>query len=1026
MKPLKVVLHAFGPYKDKVNVDFSKLNEKGLFAITGPTGAGKTTIFDGICFALFGEASGENRNDQALLRSHFADDDLYTSVELTFELKGNHYNIFRQKGHQKKQNKGITGDKIEFYKIENEEKVPYCQEFNKTSIVNKKVEELLGINADQFKQIVLLPQGEFRKLLVSDTKEKEEILRKIFRTELYEKVAEDLNSARKNKESHFNNLKQKIMIKLEVIEKILSEKGIQLADDSQINLHLVNDILTEHISSMIEDLKRLEETEKLQKSQLEVHQQKLFSAQTHNKNIDRLREIIELLALLKDQELEIEDKKVKIKLATNAEKVLPVKTELEKLNNALQVTNDKLLVEIESLKGTLSKIEQISAEVETLPEEHKKLVSFESQLSNLVALKDDINQFQNLKIEFDHKSKNLIKAEREEQSLQIELKKETEELNKLKMSLIDLEGIHEEWAKISLLSKEISQKGGAAKRIVFAKRDLEQKVIDYRNKEVEHSKFKNELDRIEHEMIQQKAAFLAKDLKDQEQCPVCGSTHHPSLAKFNGTVNEEDVEKLKQQVNALQTELATIQGGIRSIENTVIRDEEAFLEEYGQFDFSNEGLKGLVKEFNDNETILKELTEKKATFEQVNKLIKIKEQLVSELMIKVTEKSEVMNKLTNEINELKLVVVQIESRLPEQLRTLEQWQTEKNDLEKQIATLKAKISKIQEEHKFLTEQKTVKETTCSHLENDVLKIKQEIEKVSITYQEKLSEHQFIIESDFISAIEYIQYIDQYRNDLSTFEENLQRLTTEKGLLEQQVQSNEKIDESDLRSKVQEITQNIDGIVNEMIRIQESTKRLNQLKVDLNIYQEEFVKTEKDLAGLTDLYKVTKGDNDKMISFERYVLLDYFEQIIESANIRLDHLSNGQFQLQRKDAVEKGRKQSGLGLEVYDSYTGLARDVKTLSGGEQFNASLCLALGMADIIQAHKGGVSIDTLFIDEGFGSLDDELLSKAIDTLIQLQKSGRLIGVISHVQDVKDAMPAVIEVHKTNKGYSEISILIK
>ncbi|QKE72081.1 AAA family ATPase [Arthrobacter citreus] len=1026
MKPLKVVLHAFGPYKDKVNVDFSKLNEKGLFAITGPTGAGKTTIFDGICFALFGEASGENRNDQALLRSHFADDDLYTSVELTFELKGNHYNIFRQKGHQKKQNKGITGDKIEFYKIENDEKVPYCQEFNKTSIVNKKVEELLGINADQFKQIVLLPQGEFRKLLVSDTKEKEEILRKIFRTELYEKVAEDLNLARKNKESHFNNLKQKIMIKLEVIEKILSEKGIQLADDSQINLHLVSDILTEHISSMIEDLKRLEETEKLQKSQLEVHQQKLFSAETHNKNIDRLREIIELLAMLKDQEIEIEDKKVKIKLATNAEKVLPVKTELEKLNNSLQVTNDKLLVEIESLKGTLSKIEQISAEVETLPEEHKKLVSFESQLNNLVALKDDINQFQNLKIEFDHKSKNLIKAEREEQSLQIELKKETEELNKLKLSLIDLEGVHEEWAKISLLSKEISQKGGAAKRIVFAKRDLEQKVIDYRNKEVEHSKFKNELDRIEHEMIQQKAAFLAKDLKDQEQCPVCGSTHHPSLAKFNGTVNEEDAEKLKQQVNALQTELATIQGGIRSIENTVKRDEEAFLEEYGQFDFTNEGLKGLVKEFNDNETILKELTVKKATFEQVNKLVKIKEQLVSELMIKVTEKSDVMNKLTNEINGLKLSVVQVESRLPEQLRTLELWQTEKNDLEKQIVTLKAKISKIEEEHKLLTEQKTVKETTCSHLENDVLKLKQEIEKVSITYHEKLSEYQFKIESEFISAIEYIKYVDQYRSDLSTFEENLQRLTTEKGLLEQQVQSNEKIDETDLRSKVQEITQNLDGIVNEMIRIQESTKRLNLLKIDLNTYQEEFVKTEKELAGLTDLYKVTKGDNDKMISFERYVLLDYFEQIIESANIRLDHLSNGQFQLQRKDSVEKGRKQSGLGLEVYDSYTGLARDVKTLSGGEQFNASLCLALGMADIIQAHKGGVSIDTLFIDEGFGSLDDELLSKAIDTLIQLQKSGRLIGVISHVQDVKDAMPAVIEVHKTNKGYSEISILIK
>ncbi|MEH6939569.1 SbcC/MukB-like Walker B domain-containing protein, partial [Bacillus sp. JJ664] len=234
------------------------------------------------------------------------------------------------------------------------------------------------------------------------------------------------------------------------------------------------------------------------------------------------------------------------------------------------------------------------------------------------------------------------------------------------------------------------------------------------------------------------------------------------------------------------------------------------------------------------------------------------------------------------------------------------------------------------------------------------------------------------------------------------------------------------DENEIKESLQLIAQQADHILNDIIRIQELSKRLSQLRIDLQTYQEEYVKTEKKLAGLNDLYKVTKGDNEKMISFERYVLLDYFEQIIESANVRLDHLSNGQFQLQRKDAVEKGRKQSGLGLEVYDSYTGLARDVKTLSGGEQFNASLCLALGMADIIQAHKGGVSIDTLFIDEGFGSLDDELLAKAIDTLIQLQKSGRLIGVISHVQDVKDAMPAVIEVHKTNHGYSEISIVVK
>jgi len=1026
MRPLEVILHAFGPYKDKIHVDFNQLNEKGLFAITGPTGAGKTTIFDGICFALYGEASGENRNDQTLLRSHFADDEVYTSVDLTFELKGKHYNIFRQKGHQKKQNKGITGDKIEFYKIENSEKVPYCQEFNKTTIVNKKVEELLGINADQFKQIVLLPQGEFRKLLVSDTKEKEEILRKIFKTELFDKVKDTIGIARSKMESNFRNLKQKIVIKLETIEDLLLDKGINITEDAQINIHIVNEILGEHITTIDEEIKQLEEKEKIQKAQKEVLQQKLYAAETHNKNIHRLQELNELITLLNDQQEEINQKKSKLSMATRAEKVLPQKNELAKLNDLIVQAKEKLQKEHHSLTEILQLIETISLKVDTLPEKNKELSTFEHRYSQLLELKDSIMNYQKLEEIYVMKTKQLKQLELDGQKLRDQITKENEELYQLKNEFIKFEGIYEQWNQITLLKQQVHQKGGFAKRIVFAKNDLDGKLKDYDVNDAILKEHVNKLNNLEMNMLQQRAAYLAKDLKDQEECPVCGSTHHPSIAKFAGDVNEHEVEVLKAKVTTLQNQLATKHGEIKNLENTIQLDQQSFIEEHGFFEFSNEGLRLLANEFKEIDANLSSISERKESFEKIQKALKEKEQFIESLTIKATELGNVVSECSTKINELKVEKVQIETMLPETTRTYEAWNQDVQKYEKNIQVLQSEILEIEGSYKRLSEQKTIKETTCSHLEHEINRLTSEIKISQNSYKEKLSEYQFSHEEEFLIAIELIQFIDEYQNDISKYEENSQRIITERDILEKQVQSKEKIDENELRQSLQLIAQQADNILNDVIRIQELSKRLSQLRIDLQTYQEEYVKTEKKLAGLNDLYKVTKGDNEKMISFERYVLLDYFEQIIESANVRLDHLSNGQFQLQRKDSVEKGRKQSGLGLEVYDSYTGLARDVKTLSGGEQFNASLCLALGMADIIQAHKGGVSIDTLFIDEGFGSLDDELLAKAIDTLIQLQKSGRLIGVISHVQDVKDAMPAVIEVHKTNHGYSEISIVVK
>jgi exonuclease SbcC len=230
----------------------------------------------------------------------------------------------------------------------------------------------------------------------------------------------------------------------------------------------------------------------------------------------------------------------------------------------------------------------------------------------------------------------------------------------------------------------------------------------------------------------------------------------------------------------------------------------------------------------------------------------------------------------------------------------------------------------------------------------------------------------------------------------------------------------------LRQSVADLKAELEQVREDLLiagKYQQEAERLKSAIVSAN---ERVKELEVRLEQVMDIYQTLKGDNPLKISFERYILIEFLEQILHAANVRLQNLSNGQFTLQRSDRLETHGKQSGLGLDVYDAYTGQNRDVKSLSGGEKFNASLCLALGMTDVIQAHQGGVSIEMMFIDEGFGALDEDALNKAIATLIDLQRTGRMIGVISHVQELKQAFPAVLEVQKTKEGYSRTTILVK
>jgi exonuclease SbcC len=269
-------------------------------------------------------------------------------------------------------------------------------------------------------------------------------------------------------------------------------------------------------------------------------------------------------------------------------------------------------------------------------------------------------------------------------------------------------------------------------------------------------------------------------------------------------------------------------------------------------------------------------------------------------------------------------------------------------------------------------------------------------------------------------------MDKLQQEIQSYYSSLEVLTKQIEELKADLKDKEYMDISSLDEQVKELEISLDIIKEKRQRAQNAVSYITDLHENIKRIDEQIHEEEKAFQELVDLYEVMKGDNDSRISFERYILIEYLEQIVQIANERLRKLSNGQFYLKRSERVEKRNRQSGLGLDVYDAYTGQTRDVKTLSGGEKFNASLCLALGMADVIQAYEGGISIETMFIDEGFGSLDEESLTKAVDALIDLQKSGRFIGVISHVQELKNAMPAVLEVTKQKDGCSQTRFVVK
>ncbi|SDC57812.1 exonuclease SbcC [Pelagirhabdus alkalitolerans] len=1031
MKPIKLTMTAFGPYKDQEVIQFTDLNAHKLFVISGKTGAGKTTVFDAICFALYGTASGEDRGEARMLRSHFADEQVHTSVEFEFELQSKRYRIFRQMPHIKKGNKSATGDKYEFYQQLEDKEIP-CVDRQMVSEINQKVKDLIGLSEDQFKQIVMLPQGEFRKLLTSETDNKELILRKIFKTEPYLWFSNKMNEKRIKAEKAYKEahmyLKQQVS---HIRESIPEREGSRLKEVFEQGEWLPQQIIKGLEDENVYYKKELDLSKKAFDRAKKAYDEKYkayYQAEATNQQFDQLKEKEAEHQALNAQKEEMNEKRELWKQAERAATLSAYETQKceaysdEQAQTQTVETSKKVL---EQTKNRLSQAEKKYADEQKKEEDRHKTTQDLNRYKELLPIVEAADRKKRKLDEFEKAIKeqeNVLNSTKEKETAL------SDEIDHLNAELSKLDEVPEKLFEKKEKLNKMTEKGKTFRQYIDGTKEIQTLTSEVEQAKALYKKEKNHFKSIEDSWIKGQATVLARQLHDEEPCPVCGSMSHPNKAIHHDRVpSQEAFDQAKDAVNNTyevyikkNTDLKGKHEEIEKLRETLSEfqfstDEEAsllFNQYLAEAKALGQSVKDLEKESEKLKSTRKEKEEKERELKALNETLeKQKADLQTANVNFASLKSEYESEL---------------SRLPEEHQTLSGLNQAIEQLEKKKQQLDAAWELAQKELTDAKQEQVTKETELNAAKQQLKERKDRYERAMTQFNDALKEAGFRSEEAYQEAFMSKEERDQLKDEVDRFDSRLSTLDQQITELKDKLKNKQELDLVAMSEALVVLERSKEEAYQKQTQTRQFVDQTKQMMRSLTEMVEEIKQKEHTVNVITDLYDVIRGQNDRKISFERYVQIEFLEQIIVAANERLNRVSNGQFHLVRSDRQESRGKQSGLSLDVYDAYTGQNRDVKTMSGGEKFNASLSLALGMSDVIQSYQGGVKIDTMFIDEGFGSLDEESLQNVIDTLIDLQKSGRTVGVISHVQEMKNVFPAILEVKKTLEGYSETTFIVK
>lgn len=933
MRPTKLIISAFGPYADRTLIDLEKLGTSGLYLISGDTGAGKTTIFDAITYALFGRASGDSRDDAKLFRCLNAKPETKTEVDLTFVYAGKEYRIVRNPEYMrpKARGEGFTKESasVTLYKPDaSGRQSPTSPSVSKEKDVAAAVQEIIGIDRDQFTKIAMIAQGDFMKVLLSSTDERKKIFRKIFKTDKFNALQDEL-------------------------KKRASEMDRQCSDSESTACTMIAQIQCSENSAQAETLV----------------QAKNLAAQ---RQVADWQGVCDMTQAILDED-SLSFKNVQAELDESAKKLAGMDKELGRAQN-IQNTRDALKKandELEKILPSLVPLKEAKAAAESKQPERDSMQERITTLKNSLPEYDKLESFRG----------EALKKESAIQKTETELQRNRQSVENTK-------------AVITNLDKELSELGdvGAKKQELIAQNDkfkarqddlvkvgksvkelstlgekFEEAKEAYLAADGDYQKISDDYEAKNRAFLNEQAGIIAETLVENEPCPVCGSTHHPHKAcKSVEAPSQAELEQLKKAVSEAETK--------RNEKNAAASQAKGKCEE------KQLAVQSLVQELF-GECTLEEARERGNT--------------------EYAENRDKMAALTSDISkeeEREKRKAFLEKNIPEKRAELEKLQLTVTDQEKEISGLNAELTSCRNTirellDKLAFESKAAAEAQVREMQAALDSSKRELETATAKLTEcetrvnELKARKDTLASQLEGAPEFDLVALQASRDQAAEAHNA--LAHSQNIISARLVGN--------KSALEQIGKTV-GALGEQLRRRAWIRNLSDTAN----------------GGLSGQGKVM---------LETYVQASYFDRIVSRANIRFRLLSNGQYELVRRKDAANNRSQSGLDLNVLDHSSGKEREVKTLSGGESFLASLSLALGLADEVQSYAGGIQLDTMFVDEGFGSLDEEALKNAINTLQNLAGDNRLVGIISHVNELEHRIEKIIHVKKDENKISRVTI---
>ena len=923
MKPLKLTMSAFGSYAGKNVIDFTG-QQQGIFLITGDTGAGKTTIFDAITYALYNQTSGGERNGN-MMRSQYAQQETETYVELEFLYRGQTYRVRRNPDY--KITKTLKNGKIR------EQKVPHSVELTmpdgtvfpeKKNATDAKIIEILGLTADQFSQIVMIAQGDFLKLLYTKSDERKMIFSKLFRTDIYWKIQE--------------NLRRKSM---EMDERIQENDRAFEQEKSRIILLPESEELPldELVERLRERLKDALKEQNLRRANVEELNKKITKYEEINKLFVSLEKIRQTGRELEARQAESKERRQQIENARKADKVLVAEQQNLRQQQAVEQSAQAIAKMGETLADDQEMFETLKTQLQEAEAKQKREAA--DTQKKMLALEQSFPSYEALQ-----------NARSEEQ----QAKKVWEDLGKTSE-----ESFHKKKAGIAALKEQQKQQ----------EQVVEQTKKNWEQTSLSASESAKHYEHMYEAFLKEQAGILAENLSAGCPCPVCGSTVHPDPAKLSDhAVTELEVEQAKKTRAAAEEKRDMAYAAFEAEKTEKQKLAQAVEKEEADFVLAQTIAKQQRKEAEQNYVSLQKIAEQ------------IREKLVYPSLAEAKKQYAAMQKA---------------------LEAAEQ----------EIERKRQKVSELAEAMNTLKGQKLAEEENQKTAKKLAAKTEKE-------YAKLLEKSGFVSEETYHLAILPERSRSKLEREEKEYESQCLRQQSEQKLLEKQVSGKTYTDTTELNEQLKAEKQALKEAEKTYMELHTAYENDRSVLQNCAVYLEKGKKLESEDQVIKSLSKTANGrlSGSAKIDFETYIQRQYFKQIIHEANKRLLTMSNHQFILKLKEEANTGRKTNeGLDLSVYSLVTDSERDVKTLSGGESFLAALAMALGLSDIVERSAGAIHPDMMFIDEGFGSLDAQSRQQAIEVLAELAGDSRMVGIISHVTELKEQIDRKLVVSRTDKG---------